>query len=117
MGNRFERSTARAFFGTVTVSMPFLNVAFTALSSTSRSSVICRSACEESRVLKAPEHIIEETIHFSMQTQYGVKPIRAGRGATLTVAPRPRNMISNIHGGHLSKTTSQDVGHIEPRRP
>ena len=40
MGIRLERSTARALFGTVTVRMPFLNVAFTAASSTSRSSVI-----------------------------------------------------------------------------
>src|SRR4030081_1146146 len=45
MGMRFERSTACALLGTVTVRTPFLNVAFTAPSSTSLDVDGCLNGC------------------------------------------------------------------------
>jgi hypothetical protein len=56
---------------------------------------------EEPRVIKAAEHVIEQPVHFPMQTHDRTDGLRSGRGATLTIAPRPWDKISNIHGRYL----------------
>ena len=56
---------------------------------------------KEPRVIKPPEHIIEKPIHLPMQIHHRTDGFRSGCRATLTVAPRPWDKISNIHGRYL----------------